>query len=57
MSLYNDPRYFQRFGQELKSTVRQGSGYRGGAELREAFDYFRSPENFSSLEVMKLDPS
>ena len=55
MSFYNDPRYFQRFSQELKSTVKQGNktGYRGGDELKDAFDYFREVGNFSSLEVMK----
>ena len=41
MSLYNDPRYFQRFGQELKSAVVQGAGYRGGEQLKEAFNYFK----------------
>ena len=33
----------------------QGAGYRGGDELNQAFDYFRDPTNFSSLETMKVD--
>ena len=55
MSLYNDPRYFQKFSQELKSTVRTGAGYRGGEELRQAFEYFKDQENLSSLQSMRLN--
>ena len=55
MSFYNDPRYFQRFSQELKSTVRQNTGYRGGEEMRQAFDYFRDQANIQNLESMRLN--
>jgi len=54
MSLYNDPRYFQKFSQELKSTVKQSTGYKGGEELRQAFEYFKDLQNISTLEAMRL---
>ncbi len=54
MSLYNDPRYFQKFSQELKSTVKQSTGYKGGEELRQAFDYFKDSTNIETLEAMRL---
>ncbi|CDW76108.1 UNKNOWN [Stylonychia lemnae] len=55
MSFYNDPRYFQKFSQELKSTVRQNTGYKGGEELKLAFDYFRDQTNIATLESMRLN--
>jgi hypothetical protein len=56
MSLYNDPRYFQRFRADLKTQVKAGSGFKGGQDLKTAFEFFKDGENFNQLGAFKLNP-